>query len=181
MKPSDNRGFTLVELMVVIGLLVMFGMVTSSFDTENWLANYRLRGAARDLYSRMNKARMNAIKENRSWGILFDTANNTYQLQFLDDTGNWIASGEPAVSLGNQYGSGVSFGHGAATVTATDPPGTNWDDNVTFTANRATFNPQGFANSGYCYLTNSDNGAYAVGSLTSGSVRIRKWNNGWQQ
>jgi type IV fimbrial biogenesis protein FimT len=178
-KTLDSRGFTLVEVMVVVGLLVFMGFLSSSFDTNSWLANSRLKGAARDLASNMQKARMNAIKENRTWGLLFDPATDTYRFQTQQDDGTWVNSTDPAIDLTNQYGSGVSFGQGAATA----PAGGSWGDGdgVTFGNERATFNPKGFGTGGYCYLTNGENGAYAVGSLSSGAVRVRRWlNNAWK-
>lgn len=179
-KIWDSRGFTLVELMVVVGLLVFMGLLSTSFDTKSWLANSRLKGAARDLATNMQRARMNAIKENRTWGLLFDPAANTYRFQILQDDGiTWVNSTDPAIDLSTQYGSGVSFGQGAATV----PAGGSWGDGdgVTFGGERATFNPKGFGSAGYCYLTNAENGSYAVGSLSSGAVRLRRWvNNGWK-
>lgn len=166
--------------MVVVGLLVFMGFLSSSFDTNSWLANSRLKGAARDLATNMQKARMNAIKENRTWGLLFDPATDTYRFQILQDDGiTWVNSTDPVIDLSNQYGSGVGFGQGAATT----PLGAGWGDGdgVTFGGERATFNPKGFGSSGYCYLTNGENGAYAVGSLSSGAVRLRRWlNNEWK-
>jgi prepilin-type N-terminal cleavage/methylation domain-containing protein len=180
-----DQGFTLVELMVVIGLLVTFGLLTSSFDTASWMANYRLRGAARELYLEMQKTRMEAIKEDTSRAIFFDSANNLYRV--YSDPGpdgvlSTVADNVVARTITlAQYGNGVSYGRGSSTSDAPDDsvaPG----DSVTFAGDLVIFTPSGMASGlGYCYLTNDQNGAYAVGTLTSGVIRLRKWNgNAWQ-
>ena len=179
-RKNNASGFTLLELMVVVGLLAILGLLSTSFDTSSWLANHRLKGAARDLFSNMQKARMNAIKENRNWSVAFNKANNTYQLQFSDDGGTtWVASPDPVVNLRNAYKSGVCYGFGNATAGV---PGAGLADEITFGSYRVIFNPRGLPNtSGYCYLTNDKNDAYAIGALTSGAIKMRKWNRtAWQ-
>ena len=180
-----DRGFTLVELMVVIGLLVTLGVLTTSFDTANWMANYRLRGAARELYMEMQKTRMEAIKQDKVMAIFFDWGNNLYRVYSDSGDGDFVLTpGDNVVartvSLA-QYGNGIGFGRGSSTSDAPDDnvaPG----DSVTFAGDIVQFKPNGLATAGgYCYLTNDQNGSYAVGTLISGIVRMRKWSGtGWQ-
>ena len=47
-----EQGFTLIELMVTIIILsVLLGLAIPGFSS--WLPKYRLRGAARDIYSNL--------------------------------------------------------------------------------------------------------------------------------
>ena len=66
------NGFTLVELMVTVGLLAFLGIVAaSSFDSRSWLAHYRLKAAVRNLEMNFQYARMEAIKRNTYCTITF--------------------------------------------------------------------------------------------------------------
>ncbi len=177
---KNNSGFTLIEVIVVS---VLIGIMTAIAIPNyiNWLPNYRLKGAARDLYSNMQKARLIAVKENRNTAIEFDPANNRYSI--CDDwTGGAPCAGKSEIIDLNSVRSGVGFGHGNATVqaniTASAFPLVP-DDNVSFASNTVVFNSRGFGSPGYVYLDHQDNTVtYAVGSLSSGTVRIRKWQGG---
>lgn len=180
-----DRGFTLVELMVVVGLLITLGVLTTSFDTASWMANYRLRGAARELYVEMQKTRMEAIKQDKPMAIVFDQANRVYRV--CSDPGpdlDWSAVGDNVVDRTvnfTQYGNGIDYGRGSSTIDAPDDT-VALGDSITFANDRIVFDTKGMADPrGYCYLTNDQNGAYAVGTLISGLIRLRKWNGtGWQ-
>jgi len=151
-----------------------------------WLPNYRLRTAANDLYANMQLAKAGAVRDRNTWAVRFDTTNNSYQILSDDgepdtDPADWWDGDEvveKTVGLSN-YGSGIAFGHG----NATSPIGSTFDDGVTYPVpeNVATFNPRGTCNAGYVYLENSKNNTFAVGSLSSGAVRMRRWSGGaWE-
>jgi type IV fimbrial biogenesis protein FimT len=148
----------------------------------NWLPDYRLKGAARDLYSNMQKARSEAIKLNRNTAITFTPGSNEYQI-----CNNWNAGAcvgnVDTVNLGS-LGNGIKFGHGNATVQANNAATTfplAPDDDVSYSSpdNTAVFNSRGFGSAGYVYLDHQENTTtYAIGSLSSGSIRILKWQGG---
>lgn len=90
-KLRRNSGFTLIELMIVIG---MIGILTaiSVPAVMKWLPNYRLKAAARDLYSNMQKAKIEAVKRNADVLIIFTSGTyasaggiGSYQV-FVDDS-----------------------------------------------------------------------------------------------
>ncbi len=77
----------------------------------------RLRSAVTDLVADIQFVKLNAIKENRNWAVVFNTANDVYYV-CSDDGGNAIWDGAPAMA-GNDtivktvnlssIGSGVQF------------------------------------------------------------------------
>ena len=183
---TSTRGFTLVELMVTVGILFIVLHLSTNvvMNTTAWLAHYRLRSAARELYFTMQKARMSAIRDNRDWAIVFDPVNAPYHYYLCSDRGgdgSWSNRADniivQTVNL-SAYKNGIIYGHGSATKNATTDGGSDFpDDNVSFSNNVVTFNPSGRpSTSGYCYLTNDQGSAYVVGAMSSGTIVVRKWN-----
>ncbi len=176
----DERGFTLIEVMVVIGLMMLFGMMAVKFNARTWMDTYRLKGASRDLHAAFQQARMGAIKTNTLWAVRFDTSGTgTYQVESFN--GAWQSEG-PTVDLSSYAGGPIVFGFGSATKDADGNPlpaaPVTFDDKssapVAAPQYRVTFSALGFSNGGYCYLS-SPGGVYAVGTSPAGTVRIRKW------
>lgn len=177
--PAGERqqGFTLIEVVTVVVIIGLMGLIaTTSF--LRWLPNMQLKGAARDLYSTLHQAKMEAIKENQDWAVNFDPAGNTYSL--IADSGgtNRVVSTVDLSGLRN----GIQFGSGVATLSPTTPPGALPGDHVSYTGNQVVFNSRGTGNGGYVYLENEQqNTTYAIGTLTSGAIRLVKWNGAdWQ-
>jgi len=181
-------GFTLIELLVVVSIIVI-ASATAVPMLSSWLPNYRLKSAARDMYSILQKAKLEAVRTKGECGVYFDTANNRYQLVSGGDNGSLFGPplGNPPaaqdddiiitnVVLSN-YGSSVSYGSGSANQ---DVLGGAVPVSVSFGGgNEVIFNARGMAlNQGYAYLTNLDGTAYAVGTPSiSGAVVLRKWFN----
>ena len=70
-----NSGFTLLELMVVIGIVAILAAVTVP-NLIAWLPKYRVGSAARNVKSAVEFARMQAIRENADVNVNFDFAND---------------------------------------------------------------------------------------------------------
>ena len=175
---NREHGFSLIELLVVMLIItISLGVAIPSYFT--WVPGYRLKSAAADLHSNMQKAKMGALKANSTWCVYFDTGAETYyvlrgEVNTCDPANNPI---EAQVLL-TTYGSQVQFGEGSAAngPNAVAIPG----DGVSQTNNIVRFRPNGTAaESGYIYLTNEKQGAaYAMGTEVSGVIKTRKWNNG---
>jgi len=79
---KNNRGFSLVETMTVIGIVAIMGTFAVP-PLISWLQNKGLNSAARDLYSNMRKAQSIAVKNNRNCTISFNSDGTGYMV-FVD-------------------------------------------------------------------------------------------------
>ena len=180
-----DQGFTLIELLVTVVILsILLGFAIPGFS--RWLPNYRLRGAARDLYANLQLAKSGAIKERAEWAVRFVSATNSYEVWSSGNNRAWDGYTTPDDTLVKtvilpDYGSGLKFGAGSATSAVPEAGG------GTITAVPATpivLNSRGLTANNtavFAYMTNNKNTPYAVGTLASGVVILRKWNGtAWQ-
>lgn len=148
---TGRSGFTLIELMVTIGILAIMAAVAIP-GFSRWLPSYHLRSAAREVYSNMQLARLEAVKRNTDCVVTIDTDQNKYDISLVNKN----------VSL-SQYGSGIVF-EGPSTSDLTDA-------GVTFTS-RGSASLHIFA-----YLTNSEKTAfYRIEVMPIGTINLKKYN-----
>ncbi len=163
-------GFQLLELLVT---LVVAGIIAAIAIPNflNWLPDIRLKSAARDLFSHMQSARMEAIKENKNIRIQFDNSVSPGFYYFDLDEDGIPDPGEFRRDLAD-YKNGVDFGR---------PPAESGSA-ITFPNNLAEFNAKGLLNNsvgGYVYLRNRKSTSYyRVGALKSGAIRIQRREGG---
>jgi prepilin-type N-terminal cleavage/methylation domain-containing protein len=184
-RQQHNGGFTLIEMMIVIAIIG----IAASIGVPNlmlWFDNLSVKSAARDLYSAMQEARMIAVRQNAETAIVFDATNSSYYIcsdpgaDGWGSAGDMIGTGDNVIErrvslLSSAYKNRVRFGNGNATT----PVGSTFGDFITYssTNNVLVINSRGISDdAGYVYLTNPNNGtAYAVGTRSSGLVRLLKW------
>ena len=89
-----NSGFTIIELMIVIGMISILSAIAIP-SLMKWMPNYRLKAEARNLYSNMQKAKIEAIKRKQNVLISFVTGTydpdgqiGSYQVFVHSDTNN---------------------------------------------------------------------------------------------
>jgi Tfp pilus assembly protein FimT len=169
----------IVAILAGMTLPDMLGMTDSS----------RLRKAANELYSNIQKARISALRTSSEWRLIFITEGDVqyYILQgpetdtdgnpVLDTNGN-ITYKDKAVELPKDVKYGVPEGFSAI------PDGTMPDDGVSFIDNNFTLKPDGTVAglSGTVYLRGEgDRLAFAI-SVVSTTGRTKVWVNhgtGW--
>lgn len=171
---QNSKGFTLLELTIVLGVIATLSFLSAP-SVLTWLPNFHLRSAAGEMLSNMQWVKLNAIKNNREWGIQFDSAANRYLV--MDSTDGVWSNGDDrivkTVSL-DSYGGEVQFGFGdaASDMDGNSPPA----GTITFTGNMTVYNGRGMANeSGFIYLKNNKETAYGLGNNVSAYIFMRKW------
>ena len=81
---NKQSGFTLIEMMIVIGLLSVFaGIAIPNF--LSYLPKSRLNGAARQVMGDLMAARMQAVSQNNEFKVFF---LNDHEYKILDDDDN---------------------------------------------------------------------------------------------
>ena len=74
---THEGGFTLFELAMIMAIIALLAsMAIPAFSV--WMPNYKLRSAARGVYSDLQMAKLGAVKQNKEWAVVFDQAKNEY-------------------------------------------------------------------------------------------------------
>lgn len=112
MHPLNNhKGVTLIELMIVVAIIgIVAGIAV--FSSRGMLEIYKLKGAARQVYSDMQLARLRAIKEGVNCALEY--AGNTYAIKFPGTDASFGTSDDvviKSVDLAADY-RGVSISSG---------------------------------------------------------------------
>lgn len=164
----ENSGFTLIELMIAIAIIgIMTAIAVPA--VMNWLPNYRLKAAARDLYSNMQKAKIEAVKSNKDALISFVAGTyvpagriGSYQV-FVDDSpvnGAFDAGEQVLAQINMPKNVSLYFNN--------------------FSGNTAGFNSRGLPCSGLgsVQLKNNNSRYYKISLSSAGNIKIRKSNDG---
>ncbi len=120
-----RRGFTLIELLVVIGIIAtMMGVAVISFTAGR--GAFRLKGAARDVFAAIRKARSTALVTQKPCIITYsvdsvgDTVRANVEIsgtELMKDTGAqeaWTLSGERILIGGDELETAAEGEDGAA-------------------------------------------------------------------
>ncbi|WP_448384108.1 GspH/FimT family pseudopilin [Desulfosoma sp.] len=195
-----DRAMTLVELMVVCGLIALLLTVMAVHVRS---APYRLKTAVLQLRSLVQRARLEAIKNNKNVYLDFDAEDDGV----LDTVVLWIpaASGQssPVYQIGRDVsllsevvfapsGTGthrptlgaVPASQGGPSVGAPRDGGTLPEDGVSFSGNRINFNPDGTSSTGTVYVhmpRHPKAGTYALVLNNTGRAYLRYFPTGGAQ
>ena len=175
-----NKGFTMLELLIVIAVIgIVAAMGFPTFMAQRDRA--RIKRAGRDMVSHFQMARINAMRDGRTWVVSFDTAQNKYSLIHAGNDGVLDTEDDVTVKVITlpEYGD-VSYGIGDDV--GARPGGDAPDDGVSFSGNRVQFKSDGSSESGTVYVVNGKGQTFAVGSIAR-TGRIKVWadyGQGWE-
>src|SRR6056297_3144511 len=132
---KQNQGVTIIELLIVIAIIAILASFSASSFVNN-IADYRLNSAARELMTNMYKAKMEAIKQNTSCRVVFDTNNERYAISIKNgDDGVWSSIDDndnlKIVNL-SEYYSGIEYGGGSSIFDATKDSDDLPDDGISY-------------------------------------------------
>ena len=150
MKRGEG-GVTLIELAVVMAIIAIMGLFMAPAIGE-WLDNYRIRQAARDIASHLQLAKIRAISSRVEYRVRFDLSNDEYLLEKND--GVWT-----------QEGSAVPVPRGVDIASATGSLGS---------PPKVKFNPNGTCSSGHITIDNAKGKQYNVVVHFTGRIRIEE-------
>jgi prepilin-type N-terminal cleavage/methylation domain-containing protein len=176
-----NSGFTVIELVVVIAIVAIVTAFTIP-SVMSWIPEKRLRSAGDELFSNLLYAKMQAIKNNVSWAVVFNPPPSTLNTYEIHSDYYGADTTVKTVNL-TDYGDGVRYGGGNATAPIS-PDVSIPVDGVSYSgpSNVAVFNSRGMSvNTGFVYLRNNAGSAVAAGTpAMAGVVAQRYWSSGWQ-
>ena len=138
LRRARHGGVTLVELIVVIGVLALAGAIALP-PFLDWRHGMRLRAAANEVRSDLERARARAIKENTDVVVQFEPTTGLYRMTYSDEAGTVVliksASLPPGIRIATEnaaytldsFGNQALFGSRgtarAATLVLANPKG----------------------------------------------------------
>jgi prepilin-type N-terminal cleavage/methylation domain-containing protein len=173
---KTKSGLTIVELMIAMAIMAVAMAIAIPTYNRTIKPTADLKGAARQVYSDIQLARLRAVSNNTPYGLDFDSTADDY-IVFQDADGSFqYEVGEAIVKrvqLAGEYGfAGVSF-----------DPNYGGGDGVTFSAggvvNAFSFSSRGLPSpSGSVYLRNQKSAAEGRMIVVNnmGGVRIQEYN-----
>jgi len=165
-------GFTLIELLVTMVVLAI--MITIAIPVfAVWLPDYRLRAAARDLYSNSQLAKLTAVRNNSNCTIVF--TGNDYTVFVDSDNDLEYDVGEEIVTQVSwadykDIGLDTSQGGGTGLTFMTNDDGL---PSIAFRSNGIPIDNAGGLGSGTAFLVNIKGMTRSVEISTVGNVSIQ--------
>ena len=128
MKIKSSKGFSLIELVIVIGILFILGEI-AVLQFIKYKGNANLKEAVRAISGDIQLCRQMAVSENTHYRIVINVTNNEYTIQKETSPSTWVDV-FPVKSVGRDYGDIKIVG------------------NPTFGADKIIFQPRGTINAG---------------------------------
>jgi prepilin-type N-terminal cleavage/methylation domain-containing protein len=172
-RGNSEKGVTLIELVVVMAIIAIMGLFMTPSLGE-WVQNYRIKQAARNMASDLQAAKMQAINIhkyctvvfNANGYVIFPDYDNDMQL----DTGSETTDIYKTVILSNEYKT-VTFDISRA------GNGINFPNNMVAFDSRGfpRNNTGGFAGGTVFLINTTNNKARSVTVSSTGAISIAEY------
>lgn len=169
LRHSHARGFTLIELMVVIAIIGIIAVIAVP-NFARMQRQARTRSACQKTAQHFKSLRERAITSGGTYGISFPN-QNTYRLHRPDSTIQDFKLNE--IAGGKVYFGGVGVAGLPPEGSMAAPAG----DGIDFPSNLLIFDSRGGATSGVVYITDGKDN-YAVGVNTLGKIATYEFTGG---
>ena len=160
---SRNSGFSLMELMVVVGIIAILSAIAIP-SLSTMVPSFRLRSTARDMVSCYQEARLRAIKENTTVVVIADLPND--RLTAFVDNGPGAAAGNWALDASEKVVRQIDIPSQIDLYLSTIPFNT-----MGFNGRGLPATATGFGN---LYIKTSGANYREISINATGSVRIRR-------
>jgi len=138
MKSKNNKGFTLIELMVITSIVgILAG--ASLYSIGHYIKDKRSEQHVLTLWSELSSLRARALKDNCPYIVQFDLSNNTYKVWRNDSISSGTTSKHYSLTSPNSIQ--VLNGYGAASGKITNGFPTGTVSNLI--VNGTTYTPSG--------------------------------------
>jgi len=146
-----RRGFTLIELMIVIAIIgIVAGMGVLGW--QRTVFNSNLRSAGRDIVTDFQSCKVKANSESRAYTITFDQGANTYTISSPATTLPAVNT----VKLPTVHGSGIQITNA----------------NYGMSGSSITFTSRGTSSAGTVTLTNTRGSTAIITTNTTGKAYV---------
>jgi type II secretory pathway pseudopilin PulG len=185
-RSSTGRGYSLLEIVFVLGLIVTLGAVAVPQSLAG-LDDLRAIGATRYVSARLQRARMEAVMRSAEVAMQFSATPQGYSYAvFLDGNRNGVRAHDIQTGVDRRIGAperlvdqfpGVDFGAipGLPAIDASGTPPAN--DPIRLGASGfASFSARGSSSTGTLYIRSRRNAQYAVRIFgDTGKTRLLKF------
>ena len=165
-----NSGFSLMELMTVIGILAILATIAIP-GYLGWRDNTQLTRAAQDVYSIFQKAKIEAARRNVVVAITFAANVGTV---YVDSNGNFAPDGGEnvinSIDLSDYPGINLDTSEGGGDGIIFSNP----DDSIAFAPNGFPVDNTGSLASGTLFLTNRKSRKASIRISPAGNVGINR-------
>ena len=170
---ADERGLSLVELLITLAIFALVAMTAALYSTDS-IARARGREESYKLLSFLQTARMEAVSRNRACTFVLDTAGRT--IRVMDSAGTSDPSDDTIltqVALDKRvtFTSPVS---GPGPITLVSGSGATW---------LATFSPEGTVPGGAGFVSIKSGSRFdRVTLFAAGAAKVERWTgSAWSQ
>jgi prepilin-type N-terminal cleavage/methylation domain-containing protein len=102
---TGSKGFSLIEMLVVIGILAITAIVTIP-NVIAWRSGMQFRAAVNELRNDLESAKTRAVKENAKVTVAFDPTAGQYRMTYPDQDNQIILLKSQTLPAGVRIASG---------------------------------------------------------------------------